>query len=98
MKQEYTHINNKKSNVIRVDFRKGSLSIDFDPYFNGVREIHCRKCVLRKPRKGAMEMTKSWGYICKDCQESTDRSNFFQKQKKEGTSLFPILYPLGSER
>ncbi len=53
--------------VIWVDFRKGRLSIDGDLYLKNVVEIHCRKCQRRKPRKNALELLHSWGYLCQEC-------------------------------
>jgi hypothetical protein len=67
IKPELTHINDRSSNVIWIDFRRGRLSIDDDLYLKNVAEIHCRQCKHRKPREDARELTNTWGYICRDC-------------------------------
>ena len=56
--------------VIKVDFRKGRLSIDEDRYMDGVSEIHCRACERRRPRRGSVELRFSWGFICESCRNS----------------------------
>lgn len=97
MKREDTHINAAQSNVIKIDFRKDRLSIDFDPYFNGVREIHCRTCLRRKPREGAIEIPESWGYLCKNCRDDYEQSKITLLQGKEKVFSLPAFRPTGNE-
>ncbi len=59
------------SNLIWVNFRGKSLSIDNDDYLGRVTEIHCRVCNQRRPRKGAMEFVERWGYLCEACRKET---------------------------
>ncbi|MDH3973245.1 MAG: hypothetical protein OEV42_03100 [Deltaproteobacteria bacterium] len=98
MKGDDTHIKMEASNLIRVDFRKDRLSIDFDIYFNGVKEIHCRICSQRKPRKGAVEVPESWGYFCRDCGKSLELTKSFQLENKESPSPLPEFQPAGNEK
>jgi len=55
------------TNLIQVDFRKGRLSIDDDPYLKNVAEISCRSGKRRRPRKTAAELKDAWGYVCESC-------------------------------
>lgn len=97
MKKEEALIDMEESNVIRVDFRKDRPAIDFDPYFNGVKEIHCRLCGRRRSRKGAIEVPKSWGYFCKDCKTSIQLPGSIELQNKENASFIPLFCPAGNE-
>ena len=72
-------INDKRKNtvdskVIKVNFKKESLSIDEDSYLNSVTQIHCRACGKQKSREGSIELTDTWGYVCKYCQEKNSTS------------------------
>jgi len=74
------HKKHKESNIIKVDFRKGKLSIDDDSYLNRVTKIHCRLCLKQKNRNGAMELHVSWGYVCSDCQDKIITSKAFKSE------------------
>lgn len=88
----------EESNLIRVDFRKDRLSIDFDPYFSGVKEIHCRVCSQRKPRNGAIEVAGSWGFFCGDCKSEMELLKSLRLQSRQLASHGPALYPAGKKR
>ena len=71
----------KGSNIIRVNFRKGNLSIDDDSYLSRVTKIHCRACLKQKNRNGARELFFTWGYVCADCQDNAIASERFKSDK-----------------
>ena len=85
------HIKKVATNLIKVDFRRERLSIDFDPYFDGVKEVHCRKCGQRKPREGATELIENWGYLCRNCHESYIVSGSVQNKKEDNISRLSSL-------
>ena len=79
------------TNLIKVDFRKEKLAIDDDLYLKNVVEIHCRKCERRKPRKNAIEIKETWGYICNNCQQQL-KSDVNQDSETEKTQENRVTY------
>ena len=74
------------SKLIKINLRKGNLSIDNDSYLDRVSEVHCRSCNKRVSRKDSIELEKTWGYICNNCQTTVKSLSETSVLKKEEMS------------